>query len=52
MNNTEALTQIEAALNAATQKGVFADLQSAALIFGCLQQIKNAIGNDSNGIAD
>lgn len=43
MKPTEALLQIEAALNAAIQKGAFANLEAATYIFNCLQVIKNEL---------
>ena len=46
MDQNEALKQIENALNAAIQKGVFGDMQTAAFIFNCLTVLKNAIRND------
>lgn len=47
MDQNEALKQIENALNVAIQKGIFADMQSAAYIFNCLTVLKQSIGNGS-----
>lgn len=41
MNPIEALKQIESALNIAVQRGIFADLQSATVVFQSLQILKN-----------
>ena len=51
ITKAEALNNIEQALNAAIQKGVFANMQSAAYLFQCLQVLKNDTGNmdNSNG---
>jgi len=43
MKPTEALQQIEVALNAAIQKGAFANMEAAAYIFNCLQVVKKAL---------
>jgi hypothetical protein len=43
MKPDQALKEIANALNAAIQKGVFADVQSAAFIFNCLNVIEQAI---------
>lgn len=43
MKPTEALLQIEAALNAAIQKGAFANLEAATYIFNCVQVVKKAL---------
>lgn len=48
ITKTDAISNIEAALNAAIQKGVFADMQSAAYLFKCLQVLKNDTGNVDN----
>lgn len=44
----QALEALEQALNAAIQKGVFADLNSAAYLFQCLQSLKDADRSDNS----
>lgn len=48
IDRNKAIETIEQALNAAVQKGVFADMQSAAFVFNCLQILKNDTGNNNN----
>jgi len=43
MKPTEALQNIEAALNAAAQKGVFASLEAATFVFNCLQVVRQEL---------
>lgn len=43
MNPEKALLEIESALNAAVSKGVFANMESAAFIFQCVQTVKAKI---------
>lgn len=43
MSKTQALETIEAALNAAIQKGVFSDLKTAFYLHECLQTLKQDI---------
>ena len=45
MKPDQAIKEIENVINAAISKGVFADIQSAAFIFNCLNVIKQKIGN-------
>lgn len=52
MEPIKCLETIKAALNAATEKGVFADLKTAFVLFQCLETIEAAIktedGNNTN----
>jgi hypothetical protein len=52
MDPIKALETVKAALNAATEKGVFGDLKTAFVLFQCLQTIEQALnyqdGSDTN----
>jgi hypothetical protein len=43
MDPIKSLETVKAALNAATEKGVFGDLKTAFVLFQCLQTIEQAL---------
>lgn len=50
MNKKQAIETIEAALNAAIQKGVFSDLKTAFYLHECLNKIKEDEPGDTHTI--